>query len=88
MPDLKEPDYESRIRAQIAQYAEPENLLKLPRVYHYWIAKHIRPRCPLSLAFRMSCFSTRTVPWKDFVNPVRAGVSSASAEASACLRSH
>jgi len=44
MPDLNEPDYESRIRAQIAQYAKPEALLKLPPIYHYWIAKHIRPR--------------------------------------------
>ena len=44
MPDLKEPDYQSRIRAQIAQYAKPEALLKLPPIYHYWIAKHIRPR--------------------------------------------
>jgi len=52
MPDLKEPDYESRIRAQIAQYAEPENLLKLPRVYHYWIAKHIRPK--MSAVFGIS----------------------------------
>jgi 2-polyprenyl-3-methyl-5-hydroxy-6-metoxy-1,4-benzoquinol methylase len=44
MPDLNEPDYQSRIRAQIAQYAKPEALLKLPPIYHYWIAKHIRPR--------------------------------------------
>jgi len=44
MPDLKQPDYQSRVRAQIGQYAKPEGLLKLPPIYHYWIAKHIRPR--------------------------------------------
>jgi SAM-dependent methyltransferase len=44
MPDVKEPDYETRIRAQIAQYAKPEGLLKLPPIYDYWKAKHIRPR--------------------------------------------
>jgi 2-polyprenyl-3-methyl-5-hydroxy-6-metoxy-1,4-benzoquinol methylase len=37
-------DYEARIRAQIAQYANPDGLLKLGPIYHYWIGKHIRPR--------------------------------------------
>ena len=40
----KDPEYESRIRSQIAQYANPERLLKLGPIYHYWINKHIRPR--------------------------------------------
>jgi len=44
MPDSKEPDYENRIRAQIAQYANPEGLIQLGPIYHYWINKHIRPR--------------------------------------------
>jgi SAM-dependent methyltransferase len=43
MPD-PQPDYQRRVRAQIAQYAKPETLLKLPPIYHYWIANHIRPR--------------------------------------------
>ena len=37
-------DYQARIRAQIAQYANPEGLLKLGPIYHYWDLKHIRPR--------------------------------------------
>jgi hypothetical protein len=44
MRDSREPDYENRISSQIAQYANPERLLKLGRIYHYWINKHIRPR--------------------------------------------
>ncbi len=40
----KDPEYESRIRSQIAQYANPEGLIKLGPIYHYWINKHIRPR--------------------------------------------
>ena len=44
MPDSVPTDYEARIRAQIAQYANPEGLLKLGPIYHYWIAKHIHPR--------------------------------------------
>jgi 2-polyprenyl-3-methyl-5-hydroxy-6-metoxy-1,4-benzoquinol methylase len=44
MPDSKEPDYQDRIRAQIAQYANPDGLIQLGPIYHYWIAKHIRPR--------------------------------------------
>jgi hypothetical protein len=38
------PEYERRISSQIAQYANPERLLKLGPIYHYWINKHIRPR--------------------------------------------
>lgn len=44
MSDSAQTDYEARIRAQIAQYANPEGLLKLPPIYHYWEVKHIRPR--------------------------------------------
>jgi hypothetical protein len=44
MPDSAPTDYEARIRAQIAQYADPEGELKLPPIYHYWDVKHIRPR--------------------------------------------
>jgi len=44
MPDSASIDYEARIRAQIAQYANPDGLLKLPPIYHYWDVKHIRPR--------------------------------------------
>ena len=44
MSDSAPTDYEARIRAQIAQYANPEGLLKLPPIYHYWETKHIRPR--------------------------------------------
>jgi len=44
MSDPAPTDYEARIRAQIAQYANPEGLLKLGPIYHYWIGKHIRPR--------------------------------------------
>jgi hypothetical protein len=44
MPESAQTDYEARIRAQIAQYANPEGLLKLGPIYHYWIARHIRPR--------------------------------------------
>jgi SAM-dependent methyltransferase len=40
----KGPEYENRIRSQIAQYANPEGLLKLGPIYRYWINKHIRPR--------------------------------------------
>jgi hypothetical protein len=40
------PEYERRISSQIAQYANPERLLKLGPIYHYWINKHIRPRIP------------------------------------------
>jgi hypothetical protein len=40
----KGPEYESRIRSQIAQYANPENLVKLGSIYHYWMDKQIRPR--------------------------------------------
>ena len=36
MPDPAPTDYEARIRAQIAQYANPEGLLKLGPIYHYW----------------------------------------------------
>ena len=44
MPDPKSRDYENRIRAQIAQYANPEGLIQLGPIYQYWIYKHIRPR--------------------------------------------
>ena len=44
MPDSAPTDYQARIRAQIAQYANPEGLLKLGPIYHYWDVKHIRPR--------------------------------------------
>ena len=44
MPDPAPTDYEARIRAQIAQYANPDGLLKLGPIYHYWTTKHIRPR--------------------------------------------
>lgn len=40
-------DYEKRVREQIAQYANPEGLIQLGPIYHYWIDKHIRPRIPL-----------------------------------------
>ena len=42
--NAKAPDYESRVKGQIAQFANPEGLLKLGPIYHYWMAKHIRPR--------------------------------------------
>ena len=48
----KDPEYESRIRSQIAQYANPEGLVKLGPIYHYWIDKHIRPR--ISAVFGVS----------------------------------
>jgi hypothetical protein len=48
----KGPEYKSRIRSQIAQYANPEGLLKLGPIYHYWINKHIRPR--ISAVFGVS----------------------------------
>ena len=48
----KTPDYESRIRSQIAQYAHPEKLSKLGPIYRYWINKHIRPR--ISAVFGVS----------------------------------
>lgn len=38
------PDYAERVRNQIAQYANPEGLMRLGPIYHYWMAKHIRPR--------------------------------------------
>ena len=47
-----DPKYESRIRSQIAQYANPERLGKLGPIYHYWIDKHIRPR--ISAVFGVS----------------------------------
>ena len=40
-------DYEKRVHEQIAQYADPEGLIQLGPIYHYWIDKHIRPRIPL-----------------------------------------
>ena len=43
-PYLAPTDYETRIRAQIAQYANPEGLIQLGPIYRYWIYKHIRPR--------------------------------------------
>jgi hypothetical protein len=48
----KVPEYENRIRSQISQYANPEGLLKLGPIYHYWINKHIRPR--ISAVFGVS----------------------------------
>ena len=44
MPEAREHDYQNRIRAQIAQYANPDGLIRLGPIYHYWINKHIRPR--------------------------------------------
>ena len=44
MPEAKEHDYQNRIRAQIAQYANPGGLIQLGPIYHYWIYKHIQPR--------------------------------------------
>ena len=44
MPEAKEHDYQNRIRAQIAQYANPGGLIQLGPIYHYWISKHIQPR--------------------------------------------
>src|SRR5947208_1015710 len=44
MPETKERDYQNRIRAQIAQYANPDGLIQLGPIYHYWINKHIVPR--------------------------------------------
>ncbi len=44
MPEAKERDYQNRIRAQIAQYANPDGLIQLGPIYHYWINKHIVPR--------------------------------------------
>jgi hypothetical protein len=44
MPDSAQTDYDARVQAQIAQYANPESELKLPPIYHYWDIKHIRPR--------------------------------------------
>jgi 2-polyprenyl-3-methyl-5-hydroxy-6-metoxy-1,4-benzoquinol methylase len=41
---LDSSEYEARIQSQIAQYAEPERLIKLGPIYHYWMNKHIRPR--------------------------------------------
>src|SRR5204863_10058178 len=43
MPEAKEHDYQDRIRAQIAQYANPGGLIQLGPIYHYWIYKHILP---------------------------------------------
>jgi len=48
----KDSEYENRIRSQISQYANPEGLLKLGPIYHYWINKHIRPR--ISAVFGVS----------------------------------
>jgi 2-polyprenyl-3-methyl-5-hydroxy-6-metoxy-1,4-benzoquinol methylase len=62
MPDSVPTDYETRIRAQIAQYANPEGLLKLPPIYHYWIAKHIQPRmCTVLGASDVLLFFARSV---------------------------
>src|SRR5207244_10694227 len=44
MPEAKERDYQNRIRAQIAQYANPDGLIQLGSIHHYWINKHIVPR--------------------------------------------
>src|SRR5437773_12383260 len=44
MPETKERDYQNRIRAQIAQYANPDGLIQLGPIYHSWINKHIVPR--------------------------------------------
>ena len=44
MPDSSPTDYEARIQAQIAQYADPEGLIQLGPIYRYWIYKHIVPR--------------------------------------------
>jgi len=44
MPEAKERDYQNRIRAQIAQYANPDGLIQLGPIHHYWIGKHIVPR--------------------------------------------
>jgi hypothetical protein len=44
MPEAKEHDYQNRIRAQIAQYANPGGLIQFGPIYHYWISKHIQPR--------------------------------------------
>src|SRR5437660_341660 len=48
----KDPVYERRIRSQIAQYANPEGLVKLGPIYSYWMRKHIRPR--ISAVFGVS----------------------------------
>jgi SAM-dependent methyltransferase len=48
----RDPEYESRVRSQIAQYANPEGLIKLGPIYHYWIDKYIRPR--ISAVFGVS----------------------------------
>jgi hypothetical protein len=44
MPDSSPTDYEARIQAQIAQYANPEGEIQLGPIYRYWIYKHIVPR--------------------------------------------
>src|SRR5437763_15232395 len=44
MPETREGDYENRIRAQIAQYANPDGLIQLGPIHHYWINKHIVKR--------------------------------------------
>lgn len=41
---VESPEYESRVQSQIAQYANPERMVKLGPIYHYWMTKHIRPR--------------------------------------------
>jgi len=37
-------DYESRIKSQIKQYKEVENIHDLPGIFHYWSNKYLRPR--------------------------------------------
>lgn len=36
--------YQDRVNNQLKQYAEPSALVKLPKIYHYWMQHHVIPK--------------------------------------------
>jgi len=41
---MNDPNYEARIKAQIEQYRQVENMHNLPDIFHYWSNKYLRPK--------------------------------------------
>ena len=41
---LQDQGYASRVAQQVKQFSSPEELKKLPPIYHYWMKKYVRPK--------------------------------------------
>lgn len=41
---LQDQGYASRVAQQVKQFSSPEELKKLPPIYHYWMQQYVRPK--------------------------------------------